>query len=1112
MNLRNAMILRTISKAVLVLAGLFVIGYIGSLLYPGIRFKPYKVRVSNVTDSAFTVSWITDEPMVGVVYYSEKDSFLPGPLTWIGKKKAVDDRDVSNAQTECVSEINKKIYKTVDSNFTVSVDEYYCNDVKVTKKGEYYTHHVTVQNLDAEKEYYFRVGDGHISYARGKTKGIEFTEREVPAIDEFSQKTLPVITDIGTPEVAYGTVYTMFYDEDGELRKEIDFDSLVFLKPLKEEASSVILSAVANSTGGWTMDLGNIRKEDGTPIKDLTGSTLEFVPQSKNFVPAKPTSMVAGESEYPISLIGNDDKTWERDSEESIVESSILNNLKKTFYTEISAEEDSAQAVKATTEDPATCPISKTWLWRSASNTCEQACSDNGYSSKGKCEEKGKDNDKDEIVVKGDHIMECFDEDGCVCLYDKQGNNYMVRIDISIGEKCKPSLVCSKRTDPPGKEDTQMGDLCIDPGGCECFVGSNYAQKDAKCGQVCGGEVIDDEDSSVDDEGILDTIPIGVTCNAKDGCICVSDESTMIPVGSVKKGEKCRADAEHYKSLEEVCGDHAKPASVRYTKHGGTGENVLICLALEEYGKYKERCTNGTGAAVFASPDFYLIEDMGNGQYQLGKQEHFIGRLFCPNAYFSLAIEVDSDREIKPQVEEYAKYKCCVTPGQEGIGVLGDIYSFQKDCSVVVDAEKCNVDLKKTYCISEEEPNLLFAVLYPRSNDDKYDNDLSICEEENGEGLRGGGGGYSNETPHYGKNCCEEPKSNFLVDLCTRNAKVQWDNCIDNGKVGQVYDENPIRFNELRPGGGNLYRLPNKFVKSSQAEEVSTAISEDEDINSVFYFPESGMYEIATFDGQTRNVFGDKNTSYFYFKNRDGVPGYQAPKNPDIPEDDEDLIIPRVVAEISISKNTTAREIDLKEGINIVSFDFLPSGGEETLEKLTSSEFLKLANLSGNNISRISYFSGGQWYGGTTYDFKTGEVNGTSFDLSFGKGYVILALRDVTVSIPGYEVENPLPIAFSSGWNLIGVHGYDTTYTAKSFLNSINTIEGLKANNVTYWATSKGMYQGYQLSEGQEYGQDYTITKDLGYFVRINEYTKDECTSVWWNPGGADNGKCGGNI
>ncbi|HNW33097.1 MAG TPA: hypothetical protein PKL44_02555, partial [Candidatus Dojkabacteria bacterium] len=102
MNLQITKVFRILAKGVLVLTGLFLLGFLGWTVYKGIKFRPYKVRVTNVTDSAFTVSWVTDSPMPGIVYYGEKDTFLPGPLAWLGKKKAVDDRDFSDAQSECV--------------------------------------------------------------------------------------------------------------------------------------------------------------------------------------------------------------------------------------------------------------------------------------------------------------------------------------------------------------------------------------------------------------------------------------------------------------------------------------------------------------------------------------------------------------------------------------------------------------------------------------------------------------------------------------------------------------------------------------------------------------------------------------------------------------------------------------------------------------------------------------------------------------------------------------------------------------------------------------------------------------------------------------------------
>jgi len=65
-----------------------------------------------------------------------------------------------------------------------------------------------------------------------------------------------------------------------------------------------LLSAVANNDGGWSIDLSNLRDEEGKPVS-IGGSTMVFMPQSKNH-----KSFVFQEFEYggvafPIRLPGN---------------------------------------------------------------------------------------------------------------------------------------------------------------------------------------------------------------------------------------------------------------------------------------------------------------------------------------------------------------------------------------------------------------------------------------------------------------------------------------------------------------------------------------------------------------------------------------------------------------------------------------------------------------------------------------------------------------------------------------------------------------------------------------------------------------------------------------
>ncbi len=124
-----------------------------------------------------------------------------------------------------------------------------------------------------------------------------------------------------------------------------------------------------------------------------------------------------------------------------------------------------------------------------------------------------------------------------------------------------------------------------------------------------------------------------------------------------------------------------------------------------------------------------------------------------------------------------------------------------------------------------------------------------------------------------------------------------------------------------------------------------------------------------------------------------------------------------------------------------------------------------------------------------------------------------VAKKDFIFEVPGFEVLSGVPVALSSGWNLVGIHGYSETYTASSLIDSISSVEGLGADNVTYWPTNKGRYEGLQKSEGTEYGFDFPIREDLGYFVRINKFEPKATStkSIIWNPGTDLNGQPGSN-
>lgn len=89
-------------------------------LKAGPELTPRKVRLSNITENGFTVSWVTDEETSGFLRYGE----------------------------------------TSETEFTVA-DE---RDQLIEETGFYLTHYLTVRGLKPETSYYFKLGSG-----KGKT-------------------------------------------------------------------------------------------------------------------------------------------------------------------------------------------------------------------------------------------------------------------------------------------------------------------------------------------------------------------------------------------------------------------------------------------------------------------------------------------------------------------------------------------------------------------------------------------------------------------------------------------------------------------------------------------------------------------------------------------------------------------------------------------------------------------------------------------------------------------------------------------------------------------------------------------------------------------------------
>ena len=284
MSITVVKVLRTISKIVLLIIGIGIIGYGGLMVYKSVVNKPQKVRITNVTDSAATITWVTDNPMRGVVYYRDKGSFLPGPLGLIGSKVAYDDRDFAKAQDDCVKAFNENANITKDANFTVDGGGFDCENIPVEKLGAYYTHSVTIKNLNESSTYFFVVGNGIWSWnVDGVSKVIG--ENDLAVANSFNFKTAKLLEEVPTPNIAYGTVYAAEY-EDGEVLVESESkDSLAFAYLNINGINSQVISAVTNTDGGWTFDKSNFRDAEGNLITDLSKASMVVCSQYEDVNP-----------------------------------------------------------------------------------------------------------------------------------------------------------------------------------------------------------------------------------------------------------------------------------------------------------------------------------------------------------------------------------------------------------------------------------------------------------------------------------------------------------------------------------------------------------------------------------------------------------------------------------------------------------------------------------------------------------------------------------------------------------------------------------------------------------------------------------------------------------
>jgi hypothetical protein len=202
-----------IGKNILIFLGIILVVLIplvifGVLLYRDANISVKDVNITNITDSGFTVTWVSDDPYVGRVVFQEDDKTWPAIFSQNGKEMAYDDRDVK-----------------LNENGT-----YVQQDSGVIPR---YTHHVTVRNVSPRTTYSLRVA-GTIN---GKEIPLKVTTKEI-------------IEDLNTPDPAYGKIEGVQVN-----------DSFIIISLAEPSEEYGLVSVPVSDNGTYSFDMNQIPED-----------------------------------------------------------------------------------------------------------------------------------------------------------------------------------------------------------------------------------------------------------------------------------------------------------------------------------------------------------------------------------------------------------------------------------------------------------------------------------------------------------------------------------------------------------------------------------------------------------------------------------------------------------------------------------------------------------------------------------------------------------------------------------------------------------------------------------------------------------------------------------
>jgi hypothetical protein len=174
----------------------------------------------------------------------------------------------------------------------------------------------------------------------------------------------------------------------------------------------------------------------------------------------------------------------------------------------------------------------------------------------------------------------------------------------------------------------------------------------------------------------------------------------------------------------------------------------------------------------------------------------------------------------------------------------------------------------------------------------------------------------------------------------------------------------------------------------------------------------------------------------------------------------------------------------MKAGWNLITIPMLmKEEGTSKIEK--ASEFLQRLNENGASVTHITTYRSNKFITYSARLDQDGVLNtyGEDYNILPGEAYFVKSLSNIDISLKGNKIIGGQEIMLENGWNLTGIYNSDKlAYKGFEVLKQMNT-GGIEADILSRW--QEGNYQNIILQNNIQYGNDFSVYPNEGYFIRV---------------------------